>query len=139
LRMIETLKELNSAFTAKNMNTIDIGIGINTGPAVVGNMGADIRFDYTAIGDSVNLASRLEGLNKYYGSHILVSEDTRSRVSDSRFTFREVDRVKVKGKQQPIVMYELMIANVEILPGFEEGLKRYRSQEFSAARELFEE
>jgi len=139
VRMMEMLKELNTGFTARGMNTLDIGIGINTGPAVVGNMGADIRFDYTAIGDSVNLASRLEGLNKYYGSHILVSEDTRSRVSDSRFTFREVDRVKVKGKQQPVVMYELMISNMEILPGFEEGLKRYRSQEFSAARELFEE
>ncbi|MBI2354997.1 MAG: adenylate/guanylate cyclase domain-containing protein [Deltaproteobacteria bacterium] len=139
VRMMEKLKDLNEGFAARGMNTLDIGVGINTGPAVVGNMGADIRFDYTAIGDSVNLASRLEGLNKYYASHILVSEDTRSQVSDGRFTFREVDRVRVKGKHQPIVMYELMIANMEILPRFEEGLTRYRSQEFSAAREIFEE
>lgn len=139
VRMLEKLKELNTGFTARGMHTLDIGVGINTGPAVVGNMGADIRFDYTAIGDSVNLASRLEGLNKFYGSHILVSEDTRNRVSDGRFTFREVDRVRVKGKQHPIVMYELMIANTEILPRFEEGLARYRSQDFVAARAIFDD
>lgn len=139
VRMMEKLHELNKGFADRGMNTLDIGIGINTGPAVVGNMGADIRFDYTAIGDSVNLASRLEGLNKYYGSHVLVSEDTRTQVGDSRFIFREVDRVRVKGKLQPIVMYELMIANTDILPRFEEGLARYRSQEFSAAKAIFDD
>jgi adenylate cyclase len=138
VRMLEKLKELNEGFAAQGMHTLDIGVGINTGPAVVGNMGADIRFDYTAIGDSVNLASRLEGLNKYYASHILVSEDTRNKVTDSRFTFREVDRVRVKGKQHPIVMYELMIANAEILPRFDEGLAKYRSQDFVAAKAIFE-
>ncbi|MEI6213541.1 MAG: adenylate/guanylate cyclase domain-containing protein [Desulfuromonadales bacterium] len=139
VRMIEELERLNADFTGRGMLTIDIGVGINTGPAVVGNMGADLRFDYTAIGDAVNLASRLEGLNKYYGSHILVSEDTRRQVTDDRFTFREVDRVKVKGKHLPIVMYELMIANREILPRFEEALNLYRSLRFGAAKALFEE
>ncbi|HEX9078740.1 MAG TPA: adenylate/guanylate cyclase domain-containing protein [Desulfuromonadaceae bacterium] len=139
VRMMEKLKELNEGFGARGMHTLDIGIGINTGSAVVGNMGADIRFDYTAIGDAVNLASRLEGLNKYYGSHILVSEETRNRVADGRFTFREVDRVRVKGKQQPVVMYELMIANAEILPRFEEGLARYRARDFAAARAVFDD
>jgi len=138
VRMMERLAELNRDFQARGMNTIDIGIGINTGPAVVGNMGADIRFDYTAIGDSVNLASRLEGLNKYYGSHILVSEDCRSKVTDSRFIFREVDRVRVKGKHLPVVMYELMIANMEMLPQFEEALTMYRNRQFEAARTAFD-
>jgi len=138
VRMMERLAELNRDFQARGMNTIDIGIGINTGPAVVGNMGADIRFDYTAIGDSVNLASRLEGLNKYYGSHILVSEDCRSKVTDSRFIFREVDRVRVKGKHLPVVMYELMITNTEMLPQFEEALTMYRNRQFEAARTAFD-
>ncbi len=137
VRMLDELKELNDDFAARGMHMLDIGVGINTGPAVVGNMGADIRFDYTAIGDSVNLASRLEGLNKYYGSHILVSEDTRRQVGDSRFTFREVDRVKVKGKQLPVVMYELMISNAGILPRFESALEKYRSRDFGTARADF--
>jgi adenylate cyclase len=139
VRMMEELKLLNTGFAERGMNTLDIGVGINTGPAVVGNMGADIRFDYTAIGDSVNLASRLEGLNKYYGTHILVSEDTRKQVSDGRFTFREVDRVKVKGKHLPIVMYELMISSFELLPRFEAALEMYRSQDFTGAKAVFDE
>jgi adenylate cyclase len=139
VRMMEELKLLNTGFSERGMNTLDIGVGINTGPAVVGNMGADIRFDYTAIGDSVNLASRLEGLNKYYGTHILVSEDTRKQVNDTRFTFREVDRVKVKGKLTPIVMYELMISNLHILQSFEDALEKYRSQNFADAKLVFDE
>lgn len=139
LRMMDKLKQLNVGFAERGMHTLDIGIGINTGPAVVGNMGADIRFDYTAIGDSVNLASRLEGLNKYYSTHILVSEDTRKQVTDNKFVFREVDRVKVKGKHLPVVMYELMITNHEIYPRFEEGLQLYRSQKFAQAKIIFEQ
>ncbi len=137
VRMIETLSELNSGFSARGMNTIDIGIGINTGPAVVGNMGADIRFDYTAIGDSVNLASRLEGLNKYYGSHILVSEDARKMVNDERFSFREIDSVKVKGKHLPVVIYELMTDKSGILAEFDTGLSSYRAREFDKAEKIF--
>lgn len=137
VKMMEELTRLNVGFTERGMHTLDIGVGINTGPAVVGNMGADIRFDYTAIGDSVNLASRLEGLNKYYGSHILVSEDTRKQVSDGLFTFREVDRVRVKGKHLPVVMYELMIKNIELLPRFEEGLEKYRTKQFASAQAIF--
>jgi len=138
VRMLEALTELNRGFSAKKMNTIDIGIGINTGPAVVGNMGADIRFDYTAIGDSVNLASRLEGLNKYYGTRILVSEDARKSVSDERFSFREVDLVKVKGKCLPVVIYELMTDKSGILNDFEDGLKLYRVREFDKAGIIFD-
>lgn len=139
VRMFEELRSLNEEFARRGMHTIDIGVGINTGPAVVGNMGADIRFDYTAIGDSVNLASRLEGLNKYYGSHILVSEETCRQVPQGMFVFREVDRVRVKGKHLPVVMYELMIANQALLPRFEEALERYRAKDFATARQLFDE
>lgn len=139
VRMMDKLAKLNIGFAERGMHTLDIGIGINTGPAIVGNMGADIRFDYTAIGDSVNLASRLEGLNKYYGTHILISEDTRSQLNSSNFTLREVDRVRVKGKHLPIVMYELMIANYELLPLFEEGLEKYRRKLFQQAQQIFDQ
>lgn len=139
VRMLAELKKLNESFAARGMHTIDIGIGINTGYAVVGNMGADIRFDYTAIGDAVNLASRLEGQNKMYGSHILVSESTRSQVPDGMFCFREVDRIKVKGKLQPVIMFELMTENTGLLPRFEEALAQYRAASFAAACQIFEE
>lgn len=139
VRMLDELQQLNKGFASRGMHTLDIGVGINTGPAVVGNMGADIRFDYTAIGDAVNLASRLEGLNKYYGSHILVSEDTWRQVPQGMFSFREVDRVRVKGKQLPVVIYELMASKQELLPRFEEGLEQYRSRAFAAAQQIFDE
>jgi adenylate cyclase len=130
--MIKRLNELNGEFSRKGWPVIDIGIGINTGEAVVGNMGSDMRFDYTAIGDNVNLASRLEGLNKYYGTHILVSEATRRLVGDG-FNFREVDLVRVTGKNEPVAVYELMLERNELVKPFEEGLALYRRGEFAAA------
>jgi adenylate cyclase len=138
LKMLDRLHELNIEFAKRGVPHIDIGIGINTGEAVVGNMGADMRFDYTAIGDNVNLASRLEGLNKYYGTHILVSELTRSQAADE-FVFREVDLVRVKGKNEPVAVYELMHEKTESATAFAEGLALYRAQEFARAQAIFAE
>jgi adenylate cyclase len=138
LKMVLHLGDLNRSFTARGIKTIDIGIGINTGDAVVGNMGSAVRFDYTAIGDNVNLASRLEGLNKMYGTHIIVSESTKE-LAGSEFKFRELDLVAVKGKQKPILVYELMTAgNGELAGEFEEALRMYRGREFSAALQIFD-
>jgi adenylate cyclase len=137
-KMLEKLAELNRQFASAGLPNIDIGIGINTGEAIVGNMGADIRFDYTAIGDNVNLASRLEGLNKYYGTRILVSAATKSRAGEG-FFFREVDLVRVKGKKEPVAVYELLTTNQEIAARFVEALVLYRSCRFAEARSIFGE
>jgi adenylate cyclase len=81
-------------------------IGINSGDAVVGNMGSQTRFDYTAMGDTVNLAARLEGANKQYGTSILIGEKTYHQVKDS-IAAREVDRIRVVGKTKPVRIYEI--------------------------------
>ena len=138
LKMMERLQQLNADFARRGLPQIDIGIGINTGEAVVGNMGADIRFDYTAIGDTVNLASRLEGLNKVYGTDILVSESTRSQAGDG-FVFREVDLVRVKGKNKPVAVYQLMTQEVLFRQAFDDALALYRDGEFAEAGALFAE
>ena len=134
--MMRKLKELNEEFARQGMPQIDIGIGIHTGEAVVGNMGADIRFDYTAIGDNVNLASRLEGLNKYYGTHILVSGITRN-MAGKEFNFREIDLVRVKGKEQPVALFELRVDDYPEVAAFESALKLYRLGHFADAASAF--
>lgn len=137
LKMMIKLDELNRSFVERDIQTIDIGIGINTGDAVVGNMGAAMRFDYTAIGDNVNLASRLEGLNKMYGTHILVSQTTKL-LAGSDLSFREIDLVAVKGKQQPVPIYELMIVDDSEMRGiFGDALRLYRNRDFTAAFKMF--
>jgi adenylate cyclase len=107
LEMVGTLAALDKEWAAQGRPMIRVGIGVNTGMAAVGNMGSDRLFDYTAIGDNVNLASRLEGLNKYYGTDILLSEGTVQEL-DGNFILRELDLVRVKGKMQPLMIYELL-------------------------------
>ncbi len=111
-RMIVAIDKLNgelgrqAANEGWQMPTIGIGIGINTGDAVVGNMGSDRRFDYSALGDTVNLASRLESLSKTYGEIIIVSEATSKRIAKD-FPTRRLDRVQVKGRSEPVTIYTI--------------------------------
>jgi adenylate cyclase len=129
--MIDALRVLQKKWTEEGKPPLNIGIGINTGDMVVGNMGSQMRFDYTVMGDSVNLASRLEGTNKEYGTNIIISEFTYAVVKDVMFC-RELDSVRVKGKKLPVRIYELLCekkdaaAQEEFVRLFEEGLAKYQ-------------
>lgn len=103
----QKLTELRDEWKSKGGEDIDIGIGINTGMAVVGNMGSSARMDFTVMGDTINLGSRLEGITKTYGVKIVISEFTYERVKEKVWA-RELDLVRVKGKTEPVRIYELM-------------------------------
>lgn len=136
LQSIEKLKEIQINFQQRGLPVIDIGIGINTSDMSVGNMGSDIVRSYTVMGDGVNLGSRLEGINKEYGTRIIISEFTYQEIQ-SEFTCREVDWVRVKGKLQPIKIYELICEGAAILPKqellnfYNDGYRLYREGQFS--------
>jgi adenylate cyclase len=124
LGMIEELMALQVAFKAKGWPPINIGVGLNTGMMTVGNMGSEFRMAYTVMGDAVNLGSRLEGLTKQYGVHIIVSEFTRDKLPD--FVFRELDCVRVKGKDKPVSIFEPIGLAGEIDQEMEKELALYR-------------
>jgi adenylate cyclase len=107
LAMIRELGPVNERQKAMNLPPVRIGIGLNTGDMTAGNIGSDRRFDYTVIGDAVNLGSRLEGLNKYFGTAILVSDTTKNEAGNG-FVYREIAAIKVKGKDLPVVVWELL-------------------------------
>ena len=146
LAMKVKLAELNAGWRAEGKlpegGELGIGIGLNSGEMSVGNMGSEDVFDYTVIGDNVNLGSRIEGLNKLYAAQILVSGATAEAAGDG-FLFRELDRVRVKGKKEPVALHELMAAR-PAPPALEERARRfgaaladYRARRFAeAAAEL---
>lgn len=107
VKQLEELKVMQDRWAANGWPVIDIGIGLNTGFAVAGNMGSSHRMDYTVMGDTINLGSRLEGTNKQYGTRIIISEFTYSQVKD-RVYARELDDIRVKGKNEPVKIYELI-------------------------------
>jgi adenylate cyclase len=144
IQSIVKLKEIQEQFKARNLPTIDIGIGVNTGDMSVGNMGSDTVRSYTVMGDAVNLGSRLEGINKEYGTRIIISEFTHEDVKDS-FTTREVDWVRVKGKYKPVKIFELICEGAasnekqQVLKLYNEGYRLYRERNFDDAREYFKQ
>lgn len=139
LKMMAQLEVLKEGWAKRGLPPIDIGIGLNTGPMSVGNMGSTQRFDYTVMGDAVNLGSRLEGINKEYGTHIIIGPETAKLVRGD-FFLRELDSVAVKGKKEPVVIFELVNRPNEVdartrdlVKRFEAALALYRTGKFAEA------
>ncbi len=107
LRCQESLARMRPAFRERVGKDLYMRIGINTGPAVVGNMGSHSRFDYTVLGDAVNLAARLEGINKQFKTYTMISQATLEQMADA-FPVRELSRVAVVGRKEPVTVYEPM-------------------------------
>ncbi len=145
IEMTKKLDGLHSKWTEEGKPILSFRIGINSGEMVVGNVGGKERFDYTVIGDNVNLASRLEGANKMYRTRILLSEYTYGLVKERIFA-RELDLIIVKGRTRPVKVYELVgdmadgigTDQKELVEVYCAGLAKYRSREWGVASELFE-
>lgn len=143
LDMMNELHRLQKKWQTEGKPPLNIGIGINSGDMVVGNMGSQMRFDYTVMGDMVNLGSRLEGTNKEYGSNIIFSEFTYNAIKDS-MCCRELDSVRVKGKKLPVKIYELLGEKKDegkwkdFIDSFERGLALYRACKWNEAIAQFQ-
>jgi len=139
LEMMQALTKLNEEFKDEGLPPIDIGIGLNTAEVVVGNMGSDKRFNYTVIGDGVNLASRVEGINKTYGTKIIITEFTQLIIKDE-FLTRPIEKVRVKGKEEEVLIFELLEdtpENRDIVIQYTKARELYYKAELEASMKLF--
>ena len=143
LNSLERLTELNIEFQKQGYPLLDMGIGLNTGDMSVGNMGSSTLQNYTVLGDSVNLAARLEGLNKDYGTHIIIGSDTYEEVKNI-FICRELDLVRVKGKKEATPIYELISEKLKSetdknwLIEYNKARAAYKNKNFVDASTLYE-
>lgn len=148
IKQLKILVPLNKRLVQEGKPTIDIGIGLNTGIATVGEMGSSGRSDYTVIGDPINLGSRLESLCKSYGARIIISEFTKNHLQGS-YMIKELDMVRVKGKTEPVKIYEVLDYYTEYghsearikeeIELFNKGVHLYRNGQFKEAIDVFEE
>ncbi|MDY6903619.1 MAG: adenylate/guanylate cyclase domain-containing protein [Thermodesulfobacteriota bacterium] len=137
------MKELREKWRAEGKPELNVRIGLHSGPAVVGNMGSRNRMDYTMMGDTVNTAARLEGVNKIYGTYTLIGDPTYQTAAEG-IVARELDAVKVVGKAEPVPIYEIIGRPGEIsddmttaMAHYAAGLREYRGQNWDAAIEWF--
>jgi adenylate cyclase len=144
LASLEALERVNLNFKARGLGAISMRVGLHTGDVIVGNLGSDRLFDYTVVGDTVNLASRLESANKYFSTGIMLSEDTLLGAGDG-FVVRELGLIAVKGKVQPVKIYELLAetgrAPAELLlwaSEYRRAMELFHRREWQSAQELFE-
>ncbi len=134
-------RELLPEWERRGVPPLALGVGVNSGPMVVGNMGSSLRFDYTVIGDNVNLASRLEGQTRVYGVDSVVSQATRDLCAGD-FHFRVLDLIRVKGRQEPVRIYEILGPaqgpEPELAVLMAEALERYLARDFGGALAVLE-
>jgi adenylate cyclase len=145
IRCQQVMRELRRKWAAQGRSLFHGRVGLGTGEVIVGNIGSPARLNYTVIGDAANLASRLEGLNKYYGTEILISSSTYEEAKDEVWA-RPVDWVSVKGKTEVVLVYELLglrdeteQADRELAELYTQALRRYRQREWTEAIRLFEQ
>ena len=140
LGMLKRLDALNAARTRQELPAIQVGIGINTGEIISGNLGSERRMEFTVVGDGVNVSSRLEGLNKVYGTKILIAESTCEEVGD-QFATREIDCVRLKGRSAPVRVHEVLgPRGTRLSPAqsaFAEGYRAYHDRRFAEAAKIF--
>jgi adenylate cyclase len=139
----DKLAEMRPAFRERVGRDLHMRIGLNTGPAVVGNMGSKTRFDYTMLGDAVNLAARLEGVNKQFRTYTMVSAAVLEKL-DGAFPARELSRIAVVGRREPVTVYEPMMpeayaARKPLLAVFARGLEAYYAGRLAEAQQVFRE
>ncbi len=141
--MKRRLREMQETWRKAGKDELFVRMGMNTGDAVVGNMGSQTRMDYTAMGDSVNLASRLEGANKFYGTYAMISESTYE-VAKDHIEARKLDTIRVVGKTEPIVIYELLGNKgtlpdrmLDMLDKYYDALEYFHHREWKKALSLF--
>lgn len=147
ITMQKELQTLNAERKTQGLMAIGTGIGIHIGSVMLGTLGNENRMDSTVIGDAVNLASRLEGLTKFYGCPIIVSEDIARHLDSTQFLLRELDLVAVKGRTQPIAVYEVSESNtgadakrrMQLADLFKEGLRLFRRREWEKSDDLFQQ
>lgn len=144
LVMGRAVDEINAELTRQGTPNIGMGVGLNTGTMCVGDMGSDLRRSYTVIGDAVNLGSRLEGVSKFYGVNLVLSESTRAQAGDG-FIWQELDKVKVKGKAEAVVIHTAWGTDAEWTPALRSEiaawnafLERWRAQQWAEALPMIE-
>jgi adenylate cyclase len=144
VQMVGALKDFNAARVSEGTLPIDIGVGIDTGSVIAGTIGSPKRMDYTVIGEHVNLASRIEAVNKIYGTRILMSHHTKAKITGD-YRLREVDRVQVAGVETPVQLFEALDYHTkktfpnmdEVLDAYAAGLACYRGRDWNAAAGAF--